>query len=461
MTIFDKVIEIYNRYENSNLTLCHHCLGRMFSLLGTQTSNLERGVSLLLSITMENHRIYLSKETEFKNDAIKNLKILAENANFLPAQKVLENEGLTSMMSQFDTTCELCGNIFLDLQKYIDKAILTVEDKEFNNFLVGSSPDSKIINKEDKFKSELNLLDSESFKSHFNREIGKILSKSLNKLVEFKNPDIVLIFSIGEYGNNRFEVDLIIKSVFISGRYNKLIRGIPQTHWFCKRCSGKGCKNCNFTGRIYEISIEQLISPEFVKEIQATESKFHGAGREDIDVRMLGNGRPFIIELKNPKKRILDLDRIKKQVNKNNRGKAKISNLKYSNKKEVIKIKAESENTKKVYLALVETERRVTKKEFNVFLKNLKNHLEKKKISQRTPNRVSHRRSDLIRKKTIYKIEGKYIKSKLFEFKIETQGGTYIKELINGDHGRTTPSFSSIFGFPTRCKVLDVLAIKN
>ena len=176
---------------------------------------------------------------------------------------------------------------------------------------------------------------------------------------------------------------------------------------------------------------------------------------------MLGNGRPFIIELKNPKKRILDLDRIKKQVNKNNRGKAKISNLKYSNKKEVIKIKAESENTKKVYLALVETERRVTKKEFNVFLKNLKNHLEKKKISQRTPNRVSHRRSDLIRKKTIYKIEGKYIKSKLFEFKIETQGGTYIKELINGDHGRTTPSFSSIFGFPTRCKVLDVLAIKN
>ncbi len=268
MTIFDKIIEIYKRYENSNLTLCHHCLGRMFSLLGTQTTNLERGVSLLLSITMENHRIYLSKETEFKNTAIKDLKILAENANFLPAQKVLENEGLTSTISQFDKTCELCGNIFLNLQKYIEKAILTVKDKEFNNFLVGTSPDSKIINKEDKFKSELNLLDSESFKSHFNREIGKILSTSLNKLVEFNKPDIVLIFSIG---HKRFDVDLIIKSVFISGRYNKLIRGIPQTHWFCKKCSGKGCKNCNFTGRIYEISIEQLISPEFVKEVQATE----------------------------------------------------------------------------------------------------------------------------------------------------------------------------------------------
>lgn len=28
--------------------------------------------------------------------------------------------------------------------------------------------------------------------------------------------------------------------------------------------------------------------------------KFHSGGREDIDVRMLGNGRPFLIELINP-----------------------------------------------------------------------------------------------------------------------------------------------------------------
>jgi len=30
----------------------------------------------------------------------------------------------------------------------------------------------------------------------------------------------------------------------------------------------------------------------------------HAAGREDIDVRMLGRGRPFILELINPKKTI-------------------------------------------------------------------------------------------------------------------------------------------------------------
>ena len=34
----------------------------------------------------------------------------------------------------------------------------------------------------------------------------------------------------------------------------------------------------------------------------STQAYLHAAGREDIDVRMLGKGRPFIIEFVNPKK---------------------------------------------------------------------------------------------------------------------------------------------------------------
>jgi tRNA pseudouridine synthase 10 len=458
MTIYDRVLKIYQKYENTNLSLCLNCLGRMFSLLGTNTSNLERGNSLLLSITMENHRKYLSMDNKFENESINNLKILAENANFLPAQKVLENEGFELSKINFNKTCYLCENIFLNLQKYVDKAKQMVTDIEFKDFLVGTSPDSEIINKEDKFKSELNLLNSESFKSHFNREIGKKLSIELNKPVEFNNPEIVFIYLISY---NEFNINLIIKSIFISGRYKKLLRGIPQTHWTCTRCSGKGCEGCNFTGKLYETSVEEFISPEFVVRAQALESKFHGAGREDIDVRMLGSGRPFILELKNPKKRTLDLNQIKKRVNKINKGKVNISDLKYSNKKEVISIKTEAENTKKIYKALIETEKRLNKKEFKELLEKLKIRLENKKISQRTPNRVSHRRADVMREKTIYKIDGHYLKPKLSEFVIETQGGTYIKELIHGDNGRTTPSFSSIFGFQTMCKELDVLSVKK
>ncbi|MFX1256583.1 MAG: tRNA pseudouridine(54/55) synthase Pus10 [Promethearchaeota archaeon] len=450
--IFDKVLEIYRKYY-----ICSHCLGRMFSLLGTNTTNLERGTSLLISITMENHGKYLSENKDYEKEAIKNLKILAENANFLPAQKVLEKEGIEFFNLNSNKMCYLCHNIFLNLQKYVDKAEKLTKDIEFDNFLIGTRPNSKIVNQEDNLKAELNILDSESFKSHFNREVGKMFSAEIKKPAKFNNPDIVLTYLISF---NSFKVDLNIRSLFIFGRYNKLIRGIPQTRWPCKKCFGKGCEICNFSGKKYKTSVEELISSEFIKEAHATDSKFHGAGREDIDVRMLGTGRPFIIELRNPITRNLNLNKILKKVNKSNKKKVKVCDLKYTNKKEVINIKTEAENTKKTYKALVESEKKIDFKKFKLLNNELKLRLENQKISQRTPIRVSHRRTDLIREKFIFKIDGEYLKPNLFEFKIETQGGTYVKELINGDGGRTFPSFVAIFDCSLICKELDVIEIK-
>ena len=429
----------------------------MFALLGTGTTNFERAYSLFLSLTLENHRILLTDKNK-DNIALLNLRILAENAKFSPAQKVLENEGLKYTQIDSSKTCYLCHDIFLNLQKYVNKAIKKVEDYEYDTFLCGTSPNSKIINQEDKFKAEFNLLESESFKNHFNREIGKLISSIINKPPEFEKPDIVIIFSLDF---DEFEIQLLVRSLFISGRYNKLIRGIPQTRWPCRKCQGKGCDDCNFTGTQYNTSVEQLISPLFIEESKATGSKFHGAGREDIDVRMIGNGRPFILELKEPKTRNLDLNYIMVEINNTQDGKVQISNLKYSSKKEVIALKAKAENTQKVYLALIEAEEAIEKKTFETKLNLLKNTIENNKIYQRTPNRVSHRRADLIREKYVYKIEGDFVRSNLFKFTIQTQGGTYIKELISGDDGRTKPSFSEVFGSKLICKELDVIEIKE
>ncbi|MFX1345471.1 MAG: tRNA pseudouridine(54/55) synthase Pus10 [Promethearchaeota archaeon] len=449
--IFDKVLQIYQKYY-----LCVHCLGRMFSLLATQTTNQKRGNSLLLSLTMENHKKYLSNNNMEQKGAIFNLKLLAENAKYLPAQTVLKHEGIEYRLKNESQPCYLCNNIFLEIEKYAKKCIEVLEGIEINDFLVGSTPDSEIINREDRFKTEFNILEAESFKSHFNRVTGKILMGKLEKPPEFNNPDVLIIYNIGI---KSFTINLKLKSLFIFGRYNKLIRGIPQTHWFCRNCMGKGCNLCNFTGKQYLVSIEELISPEFIKESKATDSKFHGAGREDIDVKMLGLGRPFILELKAPKTRKLDLAKIENNVNKNNKKKVKIRNLRYSNKKEVIRFKTEAKNTKKVYRSLVESTIKISKGEFEEKLSKLKNTFENQQIHQRTPFRVSHRRADKIRGKIIYHIEGKQVKSNLFEFKIETQGGTYIKELINGDNGRTSPSFADIFKTPLTCKELDVIEI--
>jgi tRNA pseudouridine synthase 10 len=428
----------------------------MFSLLGSHTTNQERGSSLMLSLTMKNHKLYLSNNKEQQEIALVNLKILAEKARYLPAQRVLTNEGIKYFAINSNQACYLCQDIFLKITEYSDKAISILEGIEFNNFLVGSTPNSQIINREDNLKSEFKILEAESFKSHFNREIGKNISEKLNKPPEFNNPDVTIIHFV-DYDS--LSIEIILKSLFIYGRYNKYRRGIPQTHWICRNCLGKGCTKCNFSGKQYLTSVEELISPEFVNESSATDSKFHGAGREDIDVKMLGTGRPFIIELRNPQLRTLDLNKIEKKVNKINKKKVKIQNLRLSSKKEVIHMKNEASNTKKIYRAMVEPSHKIHKKIFEEKMKKLELTFINDEIHQRTPFRVSHRRADKVRKKIIHNIKGKFVNSNLFEFTIETQGGTYIKELISGDNGRTSPSFADIFEVPLVCKELDVLEI--
>ena len=450
MTIFDKVIEIYqDKY------ICSHCLGRMFSLLGTDTTNHDRGNSLLLAITMDKHRAYLSQQDN-RDNASQILKLLAENAKFTPAQSVLNKEGIEYIEPDSAEKCYLCYDIFNNINVYAKRAEKYLENLEFTNFLIGTALDAHIINNEDNFKATHNLLEAESFKNHFNREVGKNLSLILGKPAEFGMPDITIIYSI-KFGT--FDISLLLRSLFVYGRYNKFVRGIPQTHWNCRLCRGRGCESCKFTGKQYPTSVEELISPKFVNEAKADGSKFHGAGREDIDVRMLGNGRPFILELNNPKIRTLDLIKIQNKVNKSNKKKIKVSDLKYSSKERVKNMKLSAENTKKVYEAIVISKKKISKDTFDVLLKKLKAVYEKQKLQQRTPIRVSHRRADKIREKTIFRVEGKFIKPNISEFIVEAQGGTYIKELISGDNGRTTPSFSDVYGFSLECKKLDVLKI--
>jgi len=450
MNLFKKVIEIYQEYY-----ICLHCLGRMFSLLATDTTNYDRGKSLLLAMTMENHRVYLSRD-ENHEEAIANLKNLSEKVMYNPARSVLDKEGIDYNKISLSEKCYLCDDIFSNVPTYAKIASDSLGNHEFKDFLVGTALDSQIVNREDSFKAQFNLLDSESFKNHFNREVGKELSLVLLKPSEFAKPDITVIYTLGFASS---EVNLIVRSTYIKGRYNKFIRGIPQTHWDCRACKGKGCESCNFSGKQYKTSVEELINPEFIKEAKAEGSKFHGAGREDIDVKMLGQGRPFVLELINPRIRTLDLEKIQKKVNKNNKRKVKITNLVNSSKEQVKNLKFNAENTKKIYRALTSSNEDVTKEKFETVLNQLKIAFENQKIQQRTPNRVSHRRADKIREKKIFQIEGKFIKPKVFEFIVEAQGGTYIKEIIHGDDGRTTPSFTEIFGFPIECKKLDVLKI--
>jgi tRNA pseudouridine synthase 10 len=203
---------------------------------------------------------------------------------------------------------------------------------------------------------------------------------------------------------------------------------------------------------MYPESIEEVISPPILKEADGTESKFHGAGREDIDVKMLGTGRPFVLEIKEPHKRNLNLKDLKKIINQDNTGKVEISDLKFTDKSRRRLIKTSSTDTYKVYCAKVSLDKEITPKDMDL-IKSME------KIDQRTPKRVAHRRADLIRKRRIRDIEIKVLADGCLALIIECQGGLYIKELISGDDNRTNPSISSILNTEARCVQLDVLDV--
>lgn len=83
-------------------------------------------------------------------------------------------------------------------------------------------------------------------------------------------------------------------------------------------------------------------------------------------------------------------------------------------------------------------------------------------IVQNTPVRVLHRRSPLERKRIIHwmeieKVEGS---SNYYLLHLCTQAGTYIKEFVHGDLGRTNPSIGSMLRCRAEILQLDVTDVK-
>ena len=110
----------------------------------------------------------------------------------------------------------------------------------------------------------------------------------------------------------------------------------------------------------------------------------------------------------------------------------------------------------KTYYAVVEFEKEVSAADIEKLLS-----LAGKIIEQKTPQRVKHRRADIVRKRKILDIKILSKSKKAAEIEMTTEPGTYIKELISGDDGRTAPNFSSVLGFSATCKELKVMDIKD
>jgi len=399
----DEVLEAARAVEWSKLrerTLCDACLGRLFGKLGHGHTNQERG------------------------RAVREAAAVAEGACWVC-------DGLTS---RYDALARLVAK--------------KLELWDYDTFLIGSKVDPEVQAREESLWSELGLTNPEALKSEVNREVGKRVCDLVKKEPSLESPDILAVV------DTSFDhVDLHVNPLFLRGRYRKLVRGIPQTRWPCNRCHGKGCAKCGGTGKMYPTSVEEILATEVMRESGGSGHALHGMGREDVDARMLGTGRPFVLEIKEPRKRHLDLAAARDRVNVS--GQAEVDAFLPATRKDVVAVK--SDRADKTYRVLVRfaspVDEAKLKKELII--------LEAQPIAQRTPTRVVHRRADTTRHRSVRRAEVLSTDGTVAELRVTAEAGAYVKELVHGDQGRTKPSLADQLGVACEVLELDVVDIHD
>ncbi|KCZ72917.1 TIGR01213 family protein [Candidatus Methanoperedens nitroreducens] len=397
--------------------ICDHCLGRQFAKLSTGLSNDQRGSAIRLVLVMQ-------------ASADKDKALLDE----------LEKSG--------ENKCWVCNSLFKNLDSWAEKAVTALSDYEYDTFLVGTKVTGLLAENEEIIWAESGTTFAEPLKTELNREVGKRIEKLTGKKANLKKPQIVVLLDLE---NDRVELE--VNSLYIYGRYRKLVRGIPQTRWPCRECKGLGCERCGFTGRMYQESVDELIKPHILAAAQCEDTAFHGAGREDIDALMLGEGRPFIVEAKKPHKRSIDLNALEAEINSQSKGKIEVTGLRFVESEAIEKIK--SMKADKIYRLKIEhntTEER---------LKSSLDILSGTLIKQRTPTRVLHRRADLERTRKVYSTGLESFDKNTAVIEIHCEGGLYVKELVSGDNGRTTPSITALTGGEAKVIELEVIKVDD
>ncbi len=391
--------------------ICDHCLGQQFAALGHGLTGADRG------------------------------RLLRAQARHLLPHDVVGG-----------SACWVCGDVFLRVEDWAASALEAVEEREFRTFLFGIHLSPRLEATQEHLSTTFPSPWAEPIRREINRCLGRAFEKLLahqgrRATVDFARPDVRFTVEL-----ERGTVGLQVASVCFTGRYRKLVRGIPQTHWPCRSCGGRGCSGCNGTGKQYPESVEELVVPALVEACRGTGGHLHGAGREDVDARMLGRGRPFVVEILEPRRRTVELSEAAAAVERSAGGRVEVIDLAPADPDTIERIK--NARTDKRYRMLVAFGSPVEEASLSQAIEGLLGPIE-----QRTPTRVRHRRADLVRPRRVHNAAGRTLSPTDAEIEILCEGGLYVKELISGDDGATQPSLSMLLGVPARVTELDVVEV--
>jgi tRNA pseudouridine synthase 10 len=396
--------------------LCDPCLGRLVADRSFGLTNRERGHSLRVTVALDEDEPFEER----------------------------------------DGDCWVCEEECARYDWWAEQAATAVRGYEFDTYQIGTQV-PPLIEENDRLLREDVGLDPEAgelLKSEFNREVGKRVGEMTDTEVDFERPDVVMLCDL-----TTDQVEVQVNSAFVYGRYRKLERDIPQTEWPCRECNGTGrkrdeiCDGCDGTGYRYDESVEQLTAPVVEDAMDGADATFHGAGREDVDAVMLGDGRPFVIEVEEPRVRDVDMDTLQAEINDFADGKVEVEGLRRATYEMVERVKEHPAS--KTYRLDVRFSEPVDDGDFEAALDALAGET----IEQETPQRVDHRRASKTRTREVYDISGTLEEDREATVEVHGEGGLYVKELAHGDEGRTNPSLAGRLGVGVEVLALDVLDV--
>jgi tRNA pseudouridine synthase 10 len=419
MTILDEA-----RAVLAERPLCDACVGRRFADRSFGLSNAERGRALRTAVALDDDEPFEGDDPD---------------------------------------ECWVCEGETARFDGWADRAVEALDGVDFETYQVGTRVPPLIEENEALLRDAAGLPEDagEPFKSELNREVGKRVGQRTGAEVDLERPDVVALLNV-----ERGDVDVQVNAAFVYGRYRKLERDIPQTEWPCRECGGSGkqladdggeepCDHCGGSGYLYDESVEELVSPPIRDAMEGTDATFHGAGREDVDARMLGTGRPFVVEVANPQRRRPDVEALERAVNAHADGRTEVEGLRLATYDMVERVKKHPAS--KTYRAEVEFSDPVSEDA----LRDALAELDGATIHQNTPNRVSHRRAAKTRTRTVYSIDAELVDERHATVDVHGEGGLYVKELISSDGGRTEPSLAGLVGVDAEVTALDVLAVEG
>ncbi|MGC8953527.1 MAG: tRNA pseudouridine(54/55) synthase Pus10 [Desulfurococcus sp.] len=418
----------------SEYPLCDRCLGRVFAKKGIELSNEERGRAIKTLLAMKLYADYTSEIIDAEY-----IGKIASNTGDPVTRLYRKITGREISVNP----CYIC--LHRVSSDYIDEIARRVAVKlsELNasSFIIGVKLDSEVVKKELDVHVLAGLESSESLKNELKREIGKRVTQLTNIPPDFDKPDVVVIVDVNK--DFDYSIQTQVNPILLKAIYFKRGRRISHVPWFTSNGSRK-----------YPESIQDFIRDSIAKLFDARDIKIHAAGREDVDARMLGSGRPLVIEVKEPGFRNVDLDLLNYILDDQF---IKVSVIGAATRRDIESIKEGSRKRRKIYRVAVLTEKPVSEGD----LEKLSSFFKERSVKQRTPTRILRRKKDRERIKRVYRIEVINISSRVFEALIYCDGGLYVKELVHCDNGRTTPCFSEILGTPAYPLELDVLYIEK